>query len=254
MYNTSPSFTSNTYRCRRFTTTYYNTPTCALTTDTMTRATALLTAAAALLLAAPALAKTDWEGCVLTTVSLDPGRHYTVRYVEDTGEICEVVDCGGGRAPVKTIPGCPAYSGTETVTPRFWTGWSAAHGPAATTSSTAPPLVEVTTTIAPPALTSTSTSAAGVVETTSVEGAGPAVTTSAEGAGGEGTTVVGGEVVTVTTISTLVETGSGSEPSGSGSDDAVATTLSTAAAVPTGVGKGMLGVVAGVAAAGLVLA
>ncbi|KAL5360400.1 hypothetical protein BJX96DRAFT_175258 [Aspergillus floccosus] len=30
------------------------------------------------------------------------------------GEVCDPLDCGGGRAPVKTdVPGCPAYKGTE---------------------------------------------------------------------------------------------------------------------------------------------
>jgi hypothetical protein len=223
----------------------------------MARSTTFLAAAAAaLLLAAPALAKTDYDGCIVTTVILDPGRHYTVWYLEDTGEICQGVDCGGGRAPPKTVPGCPAYSGTETVTPRFWTGWSAAHGPAATTSSTAPPLVEVTAT--------TPATLPGAAETTGVEGDGPAVTSSAEGAGGgEETTVGRGEESTVTTLPASVETGagtgsgsetSGSETSGSGSAEDVTTTLSTGAAVPTAVGRGMLGVVAGVAAAGLVLA
>jgi hypothetical protein len=210
----------------------------------MTRSTTFLAAAAALLLAAPALAKTDYEGCIETTVVLEPGRHYTVWYLEDTGEICQGVDCGGGRAPPKTVPGCPAYTGTETVTPSFWTGWSAAHGPAATTSSTAPPLVEVTPT--------TPATLPGAAETTDVEGDGPAVTTSAEeGAGAEETTVGRGEESTVTTLPAAVETGSGS---GSESDEDVTTTLSTGAAVPTAVGRGMLGVVAGVAAAGLVLA
>ncbi|KAK0648171.1 hypothetical protein B0T16DRAFT_407820 [Cercophora newfieldiana] len=31
-----------------------------------------------------------------------------------TGEICDPLDCGGGRAPPRTVPGCPAYTGTET--------------------------------------------------------------------------------------------------------------------------------------------
>ena len=42
-------------------------------------------------------------------------------YVPDTLEICKGVDCGGGRAPPKSVPGCPLYQGTETVTPEFLT-------------------------------------------------------------------------------------------------------------------------------------
>jgi hypothetical protein len=33
-------------------------------------------------------------------------------YDPDTGEICDLLDCGGGRAPPKTtVPGCPLYNG-----------------------------------------------------------------------------------------------------------------------------------------------
>lgn len=36
-------------------------------------------------------------------------------YDPTTGEICDPLDCGGGRAPPKTdVPGCPLYSGTAT--------------------------------------------------------------------------------------------------------------------------------------------
>ncbi|KAI6372674.1 hypothetical protein MCOR25_003640 [Pyricularia grisea] len=39
-----------------------------------------------------------------------------VQYYDlDTGELCSILDCGGGRAPPKTNePCCPAYKGTET--------------------------------------------------------------------------------------------------------------------------------------------
>lgn len=33
----------------------------------------------------------------------------------DDGMICDPLDCGGGRAPPKTVPGCPAYKGTLTI-------------------------------------------------------------------------------------------------------------------------------------------
>ncbi|OJD19320.1 hypothetical protein AJ78_00679 [Emergomyces pasteurianus Ep9510] len=36
-------------------------------------------------------------------------------YDPDDGQICDPLDCGGGRAPVKyNVPGCAAYTGTET--------------------------------------------------------------------------------------------------------------------------------------------
>ncbi|KAF5001728.1 hypothetical protein FDECE_10861 [Fusarium decemcellulare] len=35
-------------------------------------------------------------------------------YDPETGEICDPLDCGGGRAPPKTnVPGCAGYTGTE---------------------------------------------------------------------------------------------------------------------------------------------
>lgn len=91
----------------------------------------LLTLAA---LTATALAKTDLEGCTyIDAVVTVSGRHdiapYATRtwYVEDTGEICEFLDCGGGRAPPKTtVPGCGAYKGTETYSPRFMPSTTAA--------------------------------------------------------------------------------------------------------------------------------
>lgn len=74
------------------------------------------------------LAKTDLSGCTYyDTVTTPPGtvKHYVpiatrIYYDPDTGEICELLDCGGGRAPPKTtVPGCAAYEGTETYEPRF---------------------------------------------------------------------------------------------------------------------------------------
>lgn len=114
--------------------TYKNPPTTAssITATThqqppkMTAPTPRLAAALPLILAllaavapGPAAARTDYEGCVSTALPAT-----TVWYVPGTGELCEPVDCGGGRAPPKTVPGCPAYKGTETVTPKFWEGYA----------------------------------------------------------------------------------------------------------------------------------
>ncbi|KAJ5018155.1 hypothetical protein K4K57_006220 [Colletotrichum sp. SAR 10_99] len=74
-----------------------------------------------------ALAKTDIEGCtsITSTVTVRTeigyGNTYetVIWYVPDTLEICRGVDCGGGRAPPRKVPGCPMYSGTETVTASF---------------------------------------------------------------------------------------------------------------------------------------
>lgn len=80
-----------------------------------------------LALAAGAMAKTDLDGCTsftsMVTVRPEPGYGNTYQtviwFMTDNLEICQGVDCGGGRAPPKTVPGCPLYSGTETVKPTF---------------------------------------------------------------------------------------------------------------------------------------
>jgi hypothetical protein len=42
----------------------------------------------------------------------------------DDGMICDPLDCGGGRAPVKTgVPGCANYSGTETRGTSYLSCW-----------------------------------------------------------------------------------------------------------------------------------
>lgn len=172
------------------------------------------------LLALGASARTNQEGCVSTQVPFWTSEHIVYSsalwYVPDTGEICRGVDCGGGRAPAKTIPGCPAYKGTETVTPSFWKDWKPASTETtptatdtATVSTTATTLATIT---APAGYSGSLTAAAGAQET---GGAAPAV-----------------------------ESDSSSSSSSSSS-------VSTAGAAPTGVA--VIGVVAGLAA-GLVFA
>ncbi|KAF2217618.1 hypothetical protein CERZMDRAFT_89573 [Cercospora zeae-maydis SCOH1-5] len=76
-------------------------------------------------LATLAFAKTDIGGCTSSDVS-SPAGASMIYYVPGTGEICEFLDCGGGRAPPKTtVPGCPQYSGTETYSPSFLPGYGA---------------------------------------------------------------------------------------------------------------------------------
>ncbi|KAK2028629.1 hypothetical protein LX32DRAFT_639821 [Colletotrichum zoysiae] len=93
------------------------------------------------------LAKTDLEGCIsfTSTVTVDPSPGYGntyetfIWYVPDTLEICRGVDCGGGRAPPRKVPGCPAYSGTDTVTASFLS-----TNPAARPTATPAPLTTTT--------------------------------------------------------------------------------------------------------------
>ncbi|KAM3439991.1 hypothetical protein NHJ13734_003488 [Beauveria thailandica] len=79
---------------------------------------------AALSLASSAAARTDLAGCTYTDLVVKPTQMaaYASRlwYVPDTGEVCALLDCGGGRAPPKsTVPGCPLYTGTETYAPSY---------------------------------------------------------------------------------------------------------------------------------------
>ncbi|KAK7518748.1 hypothetical protein IWZ03DRAFT_374554 [Phyllosticta citriasiana] len=77
------------------------------------------------ILATGALAKTDLSGCTSSS-TVAYGGASIIWYVPGTGEICEALDCGGGRAPPKTtVPGCPAYSGTATYSPSFLPGYGA---------------------------------------------------------------------------------------------------------------------------------
>ncbi|KAL2194400.1 hypothetical protein P885DRAFT_80407 [Corynascus similis CBS 632.67] len=77
-------------------------------------------------------------------------------YDPNTGEICDPLDCGGGRAPVKTdVPGCAAYKGTLSpeTSPSYmpcWTGFSSA--------SSASPTAETTTSNSPSRADPTSSS------------------------------------------------------------------------------------------------
>lgn len=82
-------------------------------------------------------ARTDLTGCTRTDVSSPAGASYAW-IVPNTGELCDFLDCGGGRAPPKTtVPGCPAYVGTETYRPSFLAGFGAAvtGGDMATTAA-----------------------------------------------------------------------------------------------------------------------
>ncbi|KAL0932691.1 uncharacterized protein CTRU02_211654 [Colletotrichum truncatum] len=114
-----------------------------------------------------ALAKTDHEGCtsftstVTVRTEIGYGNTYEtiIWYVPDTLEICQGVDCGGGRAPPRNVPGCPIYSGTETVTPKFLP-----TDPAAVPAST---VVTVTPTRTSTVETVTRTTTASVLQSSS---------------------------------------------------------------------------------------
>jgi hypothetical protein len=95
-------------------------------------------------------ARTDLTGCTRTDISSPAGASYAW-IVPDTGELCEFLDCGGGRAPPKlNVPGCAAYTGSQVYEPSYVAGFMAAatggDGGAVSTAYTA--LTFATTTLA----------------------------------------------------------------------------------------------------------
>lgn len=136
-------------------------------------------------------------------------------YDPDDGQICDPLDCGGGRAPPKTTNPCctAAYTGTAVCvdTPSYM--------PCFTASSTSTATVVKTTTAA--GATTTTTAAAGTAESAAVNGLSEYVEslTVATSTGSEGTAVTSAPTTTVTTGGTVNST----MTSGSSSAAAVAT-------------------------------
>ncbi|KAJ5242638.1 Glycoside hydrolase 18 protein [Penicillium citrinum] len=125
------------------------------------RAQTLATALPLLMLASSAVA-VDCSTHSFTTCA-DKIVHW---FDPDTGEICDPLDCGGGRAPPKTdVPGCPMYTGTETraTSKSYLPCWT----PSATATPTSESSAEVTSSTSD-STTVTETSAPTVSSTTAV--------------------------------------------------------------------------------------
>ncbi|KAG9230783.1 putative cell surface protein [Amylocarpus encephaloides] len=119
-----------------------------------------------LALAAVASAKTNIAGCVSTKTTNQWGEASMLYYVPTDGEICEFLDCGGGRAPPKTtVPGCAQYEGTATYSPRYLAGFDA-------TSTAASSSAAAATVQSSPAVTSVATST--IASSTSASASVPA--------------------------------------------------------------------------------
>ncbi|KAK3381252.1 hypothetical protein B0H63DRAFT_545813 [Podospora didyma] len=150
-----------------------------------------------------------------------------------TGEICDPLDCGGGRAPPKTdVPGCPQYKGTATrpTSASYLSCWKPPVASSATTAGTPSSNVE----------SQTSTTAAVSSSVTPSPGSG-------EGSsGGSGTTVSPSGSVTSSTNAPLTT----QPPAGGASSVSVASTSSTTTATGNAgnvVGGSLMAVVAGAA-------
>lgn len=193
--------------------------------------------------AVTALARTDLSGCTSSeTVAF--GGASMIYYVPGTGEICEFLDCGGGRAPPKTtVPGCPLYSGTASYEPSYLSG----YGPNTAVSTAIASSVAAGTTMA---ITSAATvSSSALPGITIIESSGASAVSSA---------VSFATITTAPGHSTVVGTGSISATgSGVGNNLTATATLPsttshfTGAATALAAGKEMFGLAVGVVAAGL---
>lgn len=192
--------------------------------------------------AVTALARTDLSGCTSSeTVAF--GGASMIYYVPGTGEICEFLDCGGGRAPPKTtVPGCPLYSGTASYEPSYLSGYS----PNTAVSTAIASSVAAGTTMA---ITSAATVSSSAL---------PGITIESSGDGAVSSAVSFATITTAPGHSTVVGTGSISATgSGVGNNLTATATLPsttshfTGAATALAAGKGMFGLAVGVVAAGL---
>ncbi|RDL33656.1 uncharacterized protein BP5553_08024 [Venustampulla echinocandica] len=156
-------------------------------------------------LAALVAAKTDIGGCTSSLTKNEYNQASVLWYVPETGEICEILDCGGGRAPPKTtVPGCGAYSGTATYSPKFLAGFNGASSTQAAPSSQAPAATTSAGDSTPsPSSKDAETPKITTAPTTSgAAGAGTStlVTSTAPPAQGSGSPVVGGKNETSPTV------------------------------------------------------
>ncbi|KAK9774546.1 hypothetical protein AB5N19_08784 [Seiridium cardinale] len=184
----------------------------------------------AALLAAPISARTDLSGCV-SSETVKYGGASLLWYVPGTGEICEFLDCGGGRAPPKTtVPGCAAYSGTASYTPSYLPG----YGSDSTPSSTAMAIASSTQN---PVTTTTLATASS--EVTGL----PTLT-------GDTTVITGSLSPTITSAATLSTstTGSATESIGSTSRTTAASSSSVSAAGGVMATAAPFGILVGLAA------
>ncbi|KAI1761948.1 hypothetical protein GGR53DRAFT_448034 [Hypoxylon sp. FL1150] len=203
----------------------------------------LATATTLLLLAVPAAAKTDLSGCV-SSETVAYGGASLIWYVPGSGEICAFLDCGGGMAPPKTtVPGCAAYSGTATYSPSYLPGYGAEATSAAASSTENSSPAETSASVA------SSTTAAGTgAGTTSAALSSTGTITAAPSSSSTttlktSTTAAGSSSGGSSSSSAGNSTGAGSSSSTSGTSS-----VSQAAAMPTAVVKGAVGMVVGLAA------
>ncbi|KAJ6189816.1 hypothetical protein N7519_004724 [Penicillium mononematosum] len=162
-----------------------------------------------------ATARTDLEGCVSSKVIFDHYYASYIWYVPENGEICSILDCGGGRAPPSTTqPGCPEYSGTEPLTSDYLEGWGPNGKQAASTStvaSTASSTADTVLASATPTSDASMVSDSSSASSSSPSGTQPADSMITEGPSGI-STVASSTSVTGSDVSTSAAASSSSAP------------------------------------------
>lgn len=183
-----------------------------------------------------AAARTDISGCVSSATTNQWHEASLIWYVPGSGEICDFIDCGGGRAPPKTDqPGCPLYSGTATVTPSYLPG----YGPNGK-------MVASTTTVS-------ETSTAIMVHTTIVSSPEASSESSSESPSltiaHSGNTMITAAPTSSPAVSFTKTTSPSSKAGNSTSSAATSTKTGNAAAIPASNMAGVLAIAAAVAGA-----
>ncbi|KAI0420733.1 hypothetical protein F5X98DRAFT_16605 [Xylaria grammica] len=215
------------------------------------------TLGAVALLAGLAAAKTDIGGCV-SSQTVAYGGASLIWYVPDTGEICEFLDCGGGRAPPKTtVPGCPAYEGTATYSPSYLPGFGAvATSTSAEAAATATATKSSVSEHSSASEHSSSSEHSSLSESASTSASERSAITSPPVTIITATATSSGSVQTQTGVNSDVASSSSSShssslaPAASGNSTGSSTSSVSVggAALPTAAMKGAFGVMAGLAA------
>ncbi|KAF2966065.1 hypothetical protein GQX73_g7511 [Xylaria multiplex] len=191
------------------------------------------TLAVVALLTGNTAAKTDIAGCV-SSQTVAYGGASLIWYLPDTGEICEFLDCGGGRAPPKTtVPGCPQYDGTATYSPSYLPGFGA------TTTPTSAQAVVTESSISEDSASPRSTTRSASITS-------PLVTAIT------GTVTSSGAVQSQTGLNSDVDSSS-STISGASMESSTSSVSTGGAILPTAAMKGAFGVIAGIAAGAAML-
>ncbi|KAJ5381376.1 uncharacterized protein N7496_003804 [Penicillium cataractarum] len=140
-------------------------------------------------------------------------------YDPDTGEVCDPLDCGGGRAPLKTDePGCPGYTGTKVRTTSYLSCFTPSSALATATTSKS-------------AAAESTTASDSTSKETSVASSTTAGSATGTGASGSGTTPA---TTAAATLSSSAQSSAAANGTASSSGSAAPTATTNAGDALTG--------------------